>query len=107
MKVEWLQRFIKMTMEAVRLMKADQQTTIKIIGKYLKETDREALEESFKVHALSMVDYPLVSRSAVEDAYNDALKALKGTAPRNTNIDSMYDNSLLQNIKGAAQPGKK
>jgi ABC-type nitrate/sulfonate/bicarbonate transport system substrate-binding protein len=107
MKVEWLQRFIKMTMEAVRLMKADQQTTIKIIGKYLKETDREALEESFKVHALSMVDYPLVSRSAVEDAYSDALKALKGTVPRNTNVDSMYDNSLLQNIKGGAQSGKK
>lgn len=106
MKAEWLQRFIKMTMEAVRLMKADQQNTIRIIGKYLKETDREALEESFKVHALSMVDYPLVSRSAVEDAYNDALKALKGTAPRNTNIDSMYDNSLLQNIKASSNLGR-
>jgi NitT/TauT family transport system substrate-binding protein len=98
-KVEWLQRFIRMTMEAVRLMKADQQTTIRIIGKYLRENDREALEESFKVHALSMVDYPLVSRTAVEDAYNDALKALKGSTPRNSNIDSMYDNSLLQAIK--------
>jgi hypothetical protein len=54
-----------------------------------------------------MVDYPLVSRSAVEDAYSDALKALKGTVPRNTNVDSMYDNSLLQNIKGGAQSGKK
>jgi NitT/TauT family transport system substrate-binding protein len=98
-KIEWLQRFIRMTMEAVRLMKADQQTTIRIIGKYLRENDREALEESFKVHALSMVDYPLVSRTAVEDAYNDALKALKGSTPRNPNIDSMYDNSLLQTIK--------
>jgi NitT/TauT family transport system substrate-binding protein len=98
-KVEWLQRFIRMTMEAVRLMKADQQTTIRIIGKYLRENDREALEESFKVHALSMVDYPLVSRTAVEDAYNDALKALKGSTLRNSNIDSMYDNSLLQAIK--------
>jgi NitT/TauT family transport system substrate-binding protein len=98
-KVEWLQRFIRMTMEAVRLMKADQQTTIKIIGKYLRENDREALEESFKVHALSMVDYPLVSRAAVEDAYKDALKALKGSVPRNSNIDTMYDNSLLRTIK--------
>jgi ABC-type nitrate/sulfonate/bicarbonate transport system substrate-binding protein len=98
-KVEWLQRFIRMTMEAVRLMKADQQTTIRIIGKYLRESDREALEESFKVHALSMVDYPLVSRTAVEDAYNDALKALKGSTPRNSNIDAMYDNSLLPIIK--------
>jgi NitT/TauT family transport system substrate-binding protein len=98
-KVEWLQRFIRMTMEAVRLMKADQQTTIKIIGKYLRENDREALEESFKVHALSMVDYPLVSRTAVEDAYKDALKALKGSVPRNSNIDTMYDNSLLRTIK--------
>jgi ABC-type nitrate/sulfonate/bicarbonate transport system substrate-binding protein len=104
-KVEWLQRFLKMTMEAVRSMKADQQTTIRIIGKYLKETDHEALEESFKVHALSMVDYPLVSRAAVEDAYTDALKALKGTTPRNSNIDAMYDNTLLQSIK-AAQSGK-
>jgi NitT/TauT family transport system substrate-binding protein len=98
-KAEWLQRFIRMTMEAVRLMKADQQTTIRIIGKYLRENDREALEESYKVHALSMVDYPLVSRSAVEDAYNDALKVLKGSAPRNSNIDTMYDNSLLQGMK--------
>jgi ABC-type nitrate/sulfonate/bicarbonate transport system substrate-binding protein len=98
-KVEWLQRFIRMTMEAVRLMKADRQNTVRIIGKYLRENDREALEESFKVHALSMVDYPLVSRTAVEDAYNDALKALKGSIPRNSNIDAMYDNSLLHSIK--------
>jgi NitT/TauT family transport system substrate-binding protein len=106
-KVEWLQRFLKMTMEAVRSMKADRQTTIRIIGKYLKETDREALEESFKVHALSMVDYPLVSRAAVEDAYGDAVKALKGATPRNSNIDTMYDNTLLQAIKGEAQSGKR
>ncbi|HEX2229765.1 MAG TPA: ABC transporter substrate-binding protein [Candidatus Binatia bacterium] len=98
-KVEWLQRFIRMTMEAVRLMKADRQTTVRIIGKYLRENDREALEESFKVHALSMVDYPLVSRTAVEDAYSDALKALKGSIPRNSNIDAMYDNSLVESIK--------
>jgi ABC-type nitrate/sulfonate/bicarbonate transport system substrate-binding protein len=98
-KVEWLQRFIRMTMEAVRLMKADRQNTIRIIGKYLRENDREALEESFKVHALSMVDYPLVSRTAVEDAYHDALKGLKGSTPRNSNIDAMYDNSLLRTLK--------
>jgi NitT/TauT family transport system substrate-binding protein len=98
-KVEWLQRFIKMTMEAVRLMKADQERTIRIIGKYLRESDREALEESFRVHALSMVDYPLVSRTAVEDAYKDSLKALKGSTPKNSNIDTMYDNSLLYAIK--------
>lgn len=97
-QVEWLQRFVRMTMAAVKRMKADQQTTIRIIGRYLRENDREALEESFKVHALSMVDYPLVNRAAVEDAYNDALKALKGSAPRTSNIDSMYDNSLLQAI---------
>ncbi|MGH7834072.1 MAG: ABC transporter substrate-binding protein [Candidatus Binatia bacterium] len=106
-KVEWLHRFVKMTMEAVRSMKADQQTTIGIIGKYLKETDREALEESFRVHALSMVDYPLVSRTAVEDAYGDALRVLKGATPRNSNIDAMYDNTLLQAIKGEARSGKK
>jgi NitT/TauT family transport system substrate-binding protein len=106
-KAQWLQRFVHMTMEAVKLMKAEPQITIKIIGKYLRETDHEALEESFKVHALSMVDYPLVSRTAVEDAYNDALKALKGTAPRNSNIDSMYDNSLLQSLKADAKPAKK
>lgn len=105
-KAEWLQRFVKMTMEAVRLMKADQQTTIRIIGKYLKETDREALEESFKVHALSMVDYPLVSRAAAEDAYSDALKALKGTTPRNSNISSMYDNTLLHTIKAEMTSGR-
>lgn len=84
----------------------DQQTTIRIIGKYLKETDREALEESFKVHALSMVDYPLVSRAAVEDAYSDALRALKGTTPGNSNIDAMYDNALLHAIKAEIQSGK-
>jgi NitT/TauT family transport system substrate-binding protein len=106
-KAQWLQRFVQMTMEAVKLMKAEPQVTIKIIGKYLRETDHEALEESFKVHALSMVDYPLVSRTAVEDAYNDALKALKGTAPRNSNIDSMYDNSLLQSLKADAKPAKR
>jgi NitT/TauT family transport system substrate-binding protein len=97
-KSQWLQRFIKMTMESVKLMKADKQTTIKIIGRYLRETDREALEESFKVHALSMVDFPLVSRAAVEDAYKDAVKALKGSKPRNSDIDSMYDNRLLESL---------
>jgi NitT/TauT family transport system substrate-binding protein len=106
-KATWLQRFVQMTMEAVKLMKAEPQTTIKIIGKYLRETDHEALEESFKVHALSMVDYPLVSRTAVEDAYNDAVKALKGTAPRNSNIDSMYDNSLLESLKANAKSANK
>ena len=34
-----------MKVEAIRLMKADQNTTIRIIGKYLREGDREAEPE--------------------------------------------------------------
>jgi hypothetical protein len=54
-----------------------------------------------------MVDYPLVSRAAVEDAYGDAVKALKGATPRNSNVDSMYDNTLLQAIRAETQSEKK
>jgi hypothetical protein len=37
--------------------------------------------------------------AAVEEAYNNALKILKGSTPKNPNLDAMYDNSLLQSIK--------
>ena len=50
-KPDVVRRYVKSQVEAVHVLKSDRETSIKVVGKYLKLKDRELLEKSYDVSA--------------------------------------------------------
>ncbi|MSP39519.1 MAG: hypothetical protein EXR70_13615 [Deltaproteobacteria bacterium] len=79
------------------LIRRDRETTIKSIGKFLKSTDRDALESTYDEYKNVFPTTPLMTAAEVQ-AVLDVAKSPKAKSMK---PQELFDNSIVQKIQGS------
>ena len=96
-KNEALTRYLRAYIEAMALIRRDKEITIKSIGKFLKSTDREALESTYEEYKNVFPTTPLMTAAEVQ-AVLDAAKSPKA---KSLKPQDFFDNSIVQKIQAS------
>jgi len=94
-KNDALTRYLRAYIEAMALIRRDKETTIKSIGKFLKSTDREALESTYEEYKNVFPTTPLMTAAEVQ-AVLDVAKSPKAKSMK---PQEFFDNSIVQKIQ--------
>ncbi len=94
-----VRRYLRAYVEGLHRFKTDKSFAVKVIGKYSRITDREALEETYQHYAVKVmpkVPYPTVKGiQMVLDEIGSRTPKAKSLAPENF-IDIRYVKELEQ-----------
>jgi len=96
-KNDALTRYLRAYIEAMALIRRDKETTIKSIGKFLKSTDREALESTYEEYKNVFPTTPLMTAAEVQ-AVLDVAKSPKAKSMK---PQEFFDNSIVQKIQAS------
>jgi len=96
-KNDALTRYLRAYIEAMALIRRDKETTIKSIGKFLKSTDREALESTYEEYKNVFPTTPLMTVAEVQ-AVLDVAKSPKAKFMK---PQEFFDNSIVQKIQAS------
>jgi ABC-type nitrate/sulfonate/bicarbonate transport system substrate-binding protein len=90
-----LKRFLRVYLEGIKIFKTDKEFSMDTLGRYIKTNDREVLSKTYDFYRDAWESFPLVKRESIQQAL-DAIPETKGTR---LNLDSLIDNSLLQELE--------
>jgi ABC-type nitrate/sulfonate/bicarbonate transport system substrate-binding protein len=96
-RAQTLNRFLKATLEGVKYAKANPEFTIKVLGKYTRNSDNKLLSSAFKSYVLGYIrNVPTITPSEMESVVEDV-------AARNPKVKSMdprqfYDPVPLEQV---------
>lgn len=96
-KNEALTRYLRAYIEAMALIRRDKEITVKSIGKFLKSTDREALESTYEEYKNVFPTTPLMTAAEVQ-AVLDVSKSPKAKTMK---AQDFFDNSIVQKIQAS------
>ena len=96
-KNEALTRFLRAYIEAMALIRRDRETTIKSIGKFLKTSDRDALESTYDEYKNVFPVTPMMTAAEVQ-AVLDVAKSPKAKTMK---AQEFFDNSIIQKIQAS------
>lgn len=96
-KNEALTRYLRAYIEAMALIRRDKEITIKSIGRFLKSTDREALESTYEEYKNVFPTTPLMTAAEVQ-AVLDVAKSPKAKSMK---PQEFFDNSIVQRIQAS------
>ena len=85
-RAQTLNRFLKATLEGIKFAKANQEFTVKVLGKYTRTVDTKLLDSAFHTYILGYIrDVPTVSADEVETALDEIAARVpkaKGADPK-------------------------
>jgi len=88
---------IRALSEAIHFYKREKETTIKILGKYLKTEDREALEETHREIAVkSMPEKPYPSLAGIKTILDET--ALRNPKAKGLKAEEFVDSSFVKKV---------
>ena len=96
-KNEALTRFLRAYVESMAVIRRDKETTIKATGRFLKLTDREALESVYEEYRDVFPVTPLMTAAEIQ-AVLDVSKSPKATAFK---PEDFFDNMIMQKIQAS------
>ena len=96
-KNEALTRFLRAYVESMAVIRRDKETTIKATGRFLKLTDREALESVYEEYRDVFPVTPLMTAAEIQ-AVLDVSKSPKAKAFK---PEDFFDNSIVQKIQAS------
>jgi NitT/TauT family transport system substrate-binding protein len=95
-----VERFLAAMVEASAYAKADREFTIRVMGDYLKLTDRQALEGAYQAYAVEMLAIPpVVPLEAVQAVIDETLRLNPDAPIREAAL--LVDNRPLQAVQAS------
>ncbi|HEY1371646.1 MAG TPA: ABC transporter substrate-binding protein, partial [Candidatus Binatia bacterium] len=89
--------FLKSWVEGIKSFKTDEDLTLRVIGKYLKITDRNLLKKSWEIYQPAYKKIPYGDERAVKFALAQMSKEMPEAAQRKA--EDFIDNSLLAELE--------
>jgi len=96
-KNEALTRYLRAYVESMAVIRRDKETTIKATGRFLKLTDREALESVYEEYRDVFPVTPLMTAAEIQ-AVLDVSKSPKAKAFK---PEDFFDNTIMQKIQAS------
>src|SRR5678815_1084237 len=96
-KPDAILRYLRGYTEAISVVLRDKETTLKVMGKYMKIDNRQQLEAVYNEHAPVLQRVPYITKREVE-AVLEVVKSPKGVQAK---PELFYDNSFLQKIESS------
>jgi len=90
-------KFLKSWVEGIKAFKTDEALALKVIGKYLKITDRDVLKKSWEIYQPAYKKIPYGDERAVKFALAQMAKEMPEAAQRKA--EDFIDNSLLAELE--------
>ena len=87
-------RYLRGYTEAISVIRRDKETTMKIMGKYMKTDNRQILEAVYDEHLPVFQRLPLMTKEAVQAV----LEVAKNPKAQQVKPEDFYDNSFLQKL---------
>jgi len=88
-------RYLRGYTEAISIIRRDKETTLKIMGKYMKTDNQQVLGAVYEEHLPVFQRLPLMTKEAVQ-AVLDVVKSPKGQQMK---PEEFFDNSFLQKLE--------
>src|SRR5215471_4243445 len=96
-KPDAVSRHLRAYVEAIFIIHRDKETTMKVIGKFMKTDNRQLLEAVYEEHEPVFQRLPLMTKDVVQ-AVLEAVKSPKGTQAK---PEEFFDNSFLQKLEAS------
>ena len=90
-----VKRFLKVYIEGIKIFKTNKELSIETLGRYIKTSDREVLAKTYEFYREAWESLPTVRREGIQQAL-DSIPEGKNTK---LNLDSLIDNSLIQELE--------
>ena len=90
-------KFLKSWVEGIKAFKTDEALALKVIGKYLKITDRDVLKKSWEIYQPAYKKIPYGDERAVKFALAQMAKEMPEAAQRKA--EDFIDNSILAELE--------
>jgi ABC-type nitrate/sulfonate/bicarbonate transport system substrate-binding protein len=90
-----VKRFLRVYIEGIKLFKTDKEFSMETLGRYIKTSDREILSKTYDVYREAWETVPLVRREGIQQALDSIPEAKNAKL----NLDSLIDNSLIQELE--------
>ena len=91
---EEVKNFLKSYVEGIKILKADREFSMAVLGKQLKINDREVLLRTYAVYKYAWESQPYVSREGIVRA----LDTMPDLTPKKLNPGDFIDNSIMREI---------
>jgi ABC-type nitrate/sulfonate/bicarbonate transport system substrate-binding protein len=96
-KPDAVSRYLRAYVEAISIIHRDKETTMKVIGKFMKTDNRQLLEAVYEEHEPVFQRVPLMTKDVVQ-AVLEVVKSPKGTQAK---PEDFFDNSFLQKLEAS------
>jgi ABC-type nitrate/sulfonate/bicarbonate transport system substrate-binding protein len=96
-KPDAVTRYLRAYTEAISIIHRDKETTMKVMGKFMKMDNRQHLEAVYEEHEPVFQRVPLMTKDVVQ-AVLDVVKSPKGTQGK---PEEFFDNSFLQKLEAS------
>jgi len=93
-KPDAVSRYLRGYVEAISIILRDKETAIKVMAKYMKTDNRQALEAVYGEHAPVFQRLPLMTKEEVQAV----LEVAKNPKAAQTKPEEFFDNSFLQKL---------
>jgi ABC-type nitrate/sulfonate/bicarbonate transport system substrate-binding protein len=92
-----LNRFLKATLEGIKYAKANPDFTVRVLGKYTRNTDSRLLNSAFKSYVLGYIrDVPTITQPEMESVLEDI--ATRNPKAKNVDPKQFYDLAPLEQL---------
>jgi ABC-type nitrate/sulfonate/bicarbonate transport system substrate-binding protein len=96
-KPDAVTRYLRAYTEAISIIHRDKETTMKVMGKFMKMDNRQHLEAVYEEHEPVFQRVPLMTKDVVQ-AVLEVVKSPKGTQGK---PEEFFDNSFLQKLEAS------
>jgi NitT/TauT family transport system substrate-binding protein len=90
-----VKRFLKVYIEGIKIFKTDKEFSMDTLARYIKTSDRDILSKTYDVYREAWETVPLVRREGIQQALDSIAEAKNAKL----NLDSLIDNSLIQELE--------
>jgi len=87
-------RYLRGYTEAISVIRRDKETTVKVMGKYMKTDNQKLLEAVYEEHLPVFQRLPLMTKEAVQAV----LDVAKNPKAQQMKPEDLFDNSFLQKL---------
>jgi ABC-type nitrate/sulfonate/bicarbonate transport system substrate-binding protein len=92
-----LNRFLKATLEGIKYAKANPDFTVRVLGKYTRNTDTKLLNSAFKSYVLGYIrDVPTITQPEMESVLEDI--AMRNPKAKTADPKQFYDLAPLEQL---------
>ena len=96
-KPDSVSRYLRGYVEAISIIHRDKETAIKVMAKYMKTDNRQALEAVYDEHAPVFQRLPLITKEEVQAV----LEVAKNPRAAQVKPEDFFDNSFLQKLEAS------